>query len=124
MFNSCIDLQIRHSIHCQAWDYFIDFNGRIAMAAASNLLLLRTIALWGCNRSIIYPMAILSLGQWAIFIYNILILKESWDPILKTCIISTGSLDNTMYKVQFIYSKGASHWSGAYLTTLLFSYVV
>ncbi|KAG8875508.1 hypothetical protein FRB98_007785 [Tulasnella sp. 332] len=97
-----IMLQVTKPVNCMAVSTFIDFSGRTAIAAASNLLLMRSLALWHFNPFVLYPMIFASLGQWAILLHNMFITKEAWSYTEQTCVITSVGADWT--KVQFIYT--------------------
>ena len=73
------------------------------MACASGLLALRAIALWQKDRRVVIGLALLSLGQWALFLHNIFIVRESWSLVENTCILE--AVGDAGTKAQFIYSK-------------------
>lgn len=98
-----ICFQVTHRIACQSISIFINLSGRTATAAASNLLLLRTIALWKWNPWVVWPMYALSVGQWALYLHNVFIVREVWSEADKSCIVQ--SVGDTPIKVQFIYSE-------------------
>jgi len=97
-----VTFQVTHRIGCQAISFFIDLSNRAGIAAASNLLLLRTLALWEQDRRVLYPMAVLSLGQWALLLHNVFIVKESWSDAQQTCVVQ--SVGDGYVKAQFIYT--------------------
>ncbi|KAG9033903.1 hypothetical protein FRB95_014106 [Tulasnella sp. JGI-2019a] len=97
-----IMLQVTTPVNCMAMSTFIDFSGRTAIAAASQLLLMRSLALWHLDPRVTYPMILASFGQWAILLHNMFITKEAWSYEQKTCIITSVGADWT--KVQFIYT--------------------
>ncbi|KAG8873010.1 hypothetical protein FRB97_007122 [Tulasnella sp. 331] len=96
-----IMLQVTKPVNCMAMSTFIDFSGRTAIAAASNLLLMRSLALWHFDPRVLYPMIILSIGQWVILLHNMFITTEAWSYTEQTCVVETVRHDWT--KVQFIY---------------------
>ncbi|KAG8867572.1 hypothetical protein FRB97_003206 [Tulasnella sp. 331] len=97
-----IMLQVTKPVNCMAISTFIDFSGRIAIAAASNLLLMRSLALWHFNPYVLYPAILVTLGQWSILLHNMFITKEAWSHAEQTCVITSVGADWT--KVQFIYT--------------------
>ncbi|KAG9032602.1 hypothetical protein FRB95_001188 [Tulasnella sp. JGI-2019a] len=98
-----IMFQATTPLNCVAVGHFIDFSGRTAIAAASNLLLLRTLALWHFDRRVMYPMILFSIGQWIILFHNMFITTDGWSDAQGTCVVLAVRLDWT--KVQTIYSK-------------------
>ncbi|KAG8853043.1 hypothetical protein FRB96_008421 [Tulasnella sp. 330] len=96
-----IMLQVTKPVNCMAMSTFIDFSGRTAIAAASNLLLMRSLALWHFDPRVLYPMILLSIGQWVILLHNMFITTEAWSYTEQTCVVETVRHDWT--KVQFIY---------------------
>ena len=75
-----------------------------AMAGASCLLMLRTIALWRKDIRIVVPLVILHLGQWAVNIRTGFIVKEGWGSIgggKEGCKFI--SVDWVWVKTQFFY---------------------
>jgi hypothetical protein len=100
---SNIAFQVTRPISCQALSIFINLSARVGMACASGLLALRTIALWQKDRRVVVGLALLSLGQWALFLHNIFIVRESWSSVENTCILE--AVGDAGTKAQFIYSK-------------------
>ena len=60
---SNIALNTASQINCQSLYVFNQFMGNTAIATASTLLMLRTIAIWSRNIYIVVPLVILSLGR-------------------------------------------------------------
>lgn len=62
-FLSNIALNTTTKLNCQALYVFNQLMGNIAIATASTLLMLRTIAIWSRNLAIVIPLCTLALGR-------------------------------------------------------------
>jgi hypothetical protein len=72
-------------INCQLWVIFIFTFAYSAFAAASTLIVLRIIAIWGGNR-IAVTIAICSLSSnIAFFIHNLALFHATWAPTQSVC---------------------------------------
>lgn len=74
------------------------------MAGASGLLMLRAVALWGRDLRVVIPLAVLHLGQWALYLRNGFIVKETWgfnNDGTQSC--KFVSVDFTWIQAQYIY---------------------
>ncbi|KAG9004461.1 hypothetical protein FRB94_002332 [Tulasnella sp. JGI-2019a] len=88
---SCIGINVAlnttKELNCQSLYVFNQLVGNTAVATASTLLMLRTIAIWSRNPYIVYPLTALSLGQWAILLHGIIIVDARWSPVAKGCVV-------------------------------------
>lgn len=61
--SSNIALNTSKALNCQALYVFNELVGNTAVATASTLLMLRTIAIWSRSPYVMYPLVVLSLGR-------------------------------------------------------------
>ncbi|KAG9014223.1 hypothetical protein FRB94_013533 [Tulasnella sp. JGI-2019a] len=74
-------------LNCEALYAFNQLMGNVAIGAASTLLMIRTIAVWSRNPIIMYPLIVLSLGQWAILLHSCATVSASWSAAQSACAI-------------------------------------
>ncbi|KAG8880724.1 hypothetical protein FRB98_004765 [Tulasnella sp. 332] len=88
---SCIGINIAlntsKALNCQALYVFNELVGNTAVATASTLLMLRTVAIWSRSPYILYPLVVLSLGQWAILLHGVIIVNASWSSVAGQCVV-------------------------------------
>ncbi|KAG9014258.1 hypothetical protein FRB94_013568 [Tulasnella sp. JGI-2019a] len=89
-------------LNCQPLYTFNQLFGNIAIGMASTLLMLRTIAVWSRNRYIMYPLIVLSLGQWAILLHSSVTVSASWSSVTNACEIKAAPTINL--KLLYIYT--------------------
>ncbi|KAG8956350.1 hypothetical protein FRC04_004431 [Tulasnella sp. 424] len=83
-----IALNSTTKMNCQALYVFNQLLGNIAIATASTLLMLRTIAVWSRNLKVVIPLCILSLGQWGILLHGVITVRASWSDVAKACVVT------------------------------------
>ncbi|KAG9004085.1 hypothetical protein FRB94_002676 [Tulasnella sp. JGI-2019a] len=67
-------------INCQAIFTTNELFGNIGIGGASTLLVLRCSAIWRHYPHVMYPLILLSLGQWAILLYSVTTVRSSRGP--------------------------------------------
>lgn len=73
------------------------------MGAASTLLMLRVIAIWGANPLIVYPLVTLSAGQWAILLHGVSTVKANYVASAGSCVITAAP--QVFLQLIYIYSQ-------------------
>lgn len=86
-----VALNVTTQINCQSLYTFAQFTGNTAIATASNCFMLRTIAVWQKKMAIVIPLIIISLGQWALFLFGIVSLKAQWVDSADACVVTQAS---------------------------------
>ncbi|KIO32231.1 hypothetical protein M407DRAFT_18801 [Tulasnella calospora MUT 4182] len=75
-------------LNCQALYVFNQLMGNIAIATASTLLMLRTIAIWSRNLMIVVPLCILALGQWGILLHGVITVHAVYSDVARSCVVT------------------------------------
>ncbi|KAH8099855.1 hypothetical protein BXZ70DRAFT_222711 [Cristinia sonorae] len=74
-----ISLDITTEVNCQALYTFLAFGGQTMIAFASLNLAIRAMAIWGQSKYVVWPLALISAGHWAIVLQGV-VLEASWVP--------------------------------------------
>ncbi|KAG8994081.1 hypothetical protein FRB90_000538 [Tulasnella sp. 427] len=83
-----IALNTTTKLNCQALYVFNQLMGNIAIATASTLLMLRTIAIWSRNLIVVVPLVLLALGQWGILLHGVITVHAQWSDVAKSCVVT------------------------------------
>ncbi|KAN0141797.1 hypothetical protein V8E53_000259 [Lactarius tabidus] len=73
-------------INCRLWIIFEDIFISLAFAAASFLIVLRIIAIWNRNMIAVGIAICTWSNNVAFLIYNIVLLRSTWEPVQSACI--------------------------------------
>ncbi|KAG9043616.1 hypothetical protein FS837_009332 [Tulasnella sp. UAMH 9824] len=83
-----IALNSTTKLNCQALYVFNQLMGNIAIATASTLLMLRTIAIWSRNIMVVVPLVILALGQWGILLHGVITVHAVYSDVARSCVVT------------------------------------
>jgi len=84
-------------INCQAWVIFEVLFAYIAIAGASMLLVLRTIAIWNRDKIVYTIVVCIWSTNVSFLIHSIVQIRSSWEPVLNTC--SVLNTDSSKYNI-------------------------
>lgn len=75
-------------LNCQALYVYNQLLGNIAIATASTLLMLRTIAIWSRNLMVVIPLGVLALGQWGILLHGVITIHAIYSDAARSCVVT------------------------------------
>ncbi|KDQ09299.1 hypothetical protein BOTBODRAFT_69257, partial [Botryobasidium botryosum FD-172 SS1] len=96
-----LDLNTRVKVNCQALIVIIQLVAGIATAAASGMLMLRTFAIWDRSRYIEMPLAIIWLGQLAMWCHSTVSTTNVWSDSPPGCVVT---LVRPFFSANYIYT--------------------
>ncbi|KAL0949576.1 hypothetical protein HGRIS_009625 [Hohenbuehelia grisea] len=99
-----ISFSVTSPINCIALYTFNSWTGNMAILCASTSLMLRTIALWSKQMTVVVPLVTLSLGHWGILYRGMFLVKASWDPTVGGCVVT--QTNPSLLNITFFYTMG------------------
>ena len=67
--------------------------------------MLRTIAVWNRARFVTFPLIVLLLGHWALFLHGVVTIHSSWSDFAGVCIVRT--VYPVFLEANYLYSKSS-----------------
>lgn len=83
-----ISLTVTTRINCGALYTFNSWTGNMSILCASTSLMLRTIALWERQKSIVIPLGVLCLAHWALLYRTMFIVTAAWEERTRGCVVT------------------------------------
>ncbi|RDB23295.1 hypothetical protein Hypma_009572 [Hypsizygus marmoreus] len=99
-----ISLNVTTPINCRALYTFNSWTGNMTILSASTSLMLRTIALWERQRTVIIALGALCLAHWALLYRTMFIVIAAWDDTLRACVVT--ATNPSLLNTTFFFTMG------------------
>lgn len=79
---------VKSEINCQASYTSAQLFGNIAIGAASNLLMFRSMAIWSRTLWVVIPLTLIAMGHWAILLHGVIAVRSIWNAQAGVCVVT------------------------------------